>query len=108
MAARSIESAFKFSKMIGLKRSGLGEPESRDDGSGGFPGGCLSWRTSRVDRKVGSESDEPVGIMSSRLRTPPVVLRDRYCNALLTFPCSISLAKFHAMASSDGLGRLRR
>jgi hypothetical protein len=49
----------------------------RDDGSGGFPVGCLSWRTSRVDRRTGSEPEEADGIISSRLRTPPVEFRDR-------------------------------
>ena len=50
----------------------------RDDGSRGFPVGCLSWRTSWVDRRTGSEPGEADGIIkSSRLRTPPVEFRDR-------------------------------
>ena len=74
-------SAFRFSKIIGLKQSSSGEPVSKDDGSGGVPAGCLSQSISRVDRSCGSEFGsefiETVEIISSRLRTP-VVLRDKH------------------------------
>ena len=48
----------------------------RDDGSGGFLVGCLSWIKSRVDRRTGSEPEEAEGIISSRRKTPPVEFRD--------------------------------
>ena len=50
---------------------------SRDNGSGDFPVGCLSWRTSKVDRRTSFEPDEVNRIISSRLRTPLVEVRDR-------------------------------
>ena len=63
--------------MIGLKRLGLRELVSRDDGLGarGLPAGCLSWRTSQVDHSIGLEFSELVNIKSSRLcRYTPFLL----------------------------------
>ena len=67
-------SAFRLSNIIELKGSQLVVFESKEDGSGHLPGGCFSLRISRVDR---NSSSEPVGIMSSRLRMPPVEWRDK-------------------------------
>ena len=77
MAALRIVSAFRFSKRIGLKMLVSEELVKRDDGSGGFLFGCLSWRTSQMDRRTGSEPGDADGIISSRLRTPPVEFWDR-------------------------------
>ena len=33
-------------------------------GAGGFPVGCLSWRTSRVDVRTGSDPKEAEGIIT--------------------------------------------